>query len=289
MGRVGLFVASALLGAACAHHGFTDGTSVSRGSHNDGRLEDGVRLAVVGDGYRMPRTWAARGLHYGTEELVALIVRAARRVALEWPGSTLWVGDLSPARGGPSAWHRSHQNGRDVDLLFFALDDRGRPAPPPVEMIRFGPDGVSRPGITPRRYFDVARNWALVKALLEDPEVQVQYLFIYAPLERRLLDYARAQGEPIDLLQRAEAILHQPSDSAPHDDHLHVRIYCPPSDRVFGCIDHGPLRWWKKAYKYLSPRRLADLLPRIAAALSAQPFCRGMRLPPQSDRVAVAR
>jgi penicillin-insensitive murein endopeptidase len=35
--------------------------------------------------------------------------------------------------------------------------------------------------------------------------------------------------------------LKQPGDSARHDDHLHVRVYCTPSDRRLGCVDLGPM------------------------------------------------
>ncbi|MEO8214535.1 MAG: hypothetical protein ABI560_15140, partial [Myxococcales bacterium] len=48
-------------------------------------------------------------------------------------------------------------------------------------------------------------------------------------------------------------IIRQPSDSEPHDDHMHVRIYCDPNDRALGCSDHGPVRWWKKRWKYMTP------------------------------------
>jgi penicillin-insensitive murein endopeptidase len=81
----------------------------------------------------------------------------------------------------------------------------------------------------------------------------VQYLFINENLKQVLLDYARAHGEDPALLDRADALLHQPGDSLPHDDHLHVRIFCSQNDRPFGCSDRGPIRWWKKRYKYMPP------------------------------------
>lgn len=282
----GVALACLLAGASaagCAALGPTgDGTSVAYGFHNAGELIDGVRLPVRGDGYLIPGTWARRGLHYGTEELVALLVRAARRVELEAPGATLYVGDLSPARGGASAWHRSHQTGRDADLIFFAVDEAGHAAPPPAGMLVYGPDGMTattdRAGKPlasppPPRRFDVARNWALVKALLEDPAVDVQYLFIADHLESLLVAHAAATGEPEDLIRRAEAVLHQPGDSAPHDDHLHVRIYCPATDRVVGCRERGPVRWFKKSYKYLASRHLQRLLPPPVAEVLVRPFC----------------
>jgi penicillin-insensitive murein endopeptidase len=263
--------------AACAPlGGVNDGTSLARGSTSGGVLINAVRLPVRGDGYVIPQTWASRGLNWGTEELVTLIVRAARRVDKETrDGVPLYVADLSPREGGPSAWHRSHQTGRDADLIFFFRDDAGRPTAPPTQMIAFGPDGGSaatdgtgRP--IPRLWFDVERNWLLVRALLDDPVVEVQYLFVSTALRQKLLDHARAIGEAEDVIARAEMVLVQPSDSLPHDDHLHLRILCPASDRALGCRERGPLRWHKKLYKYAENQSLALGAGSLPVA---PPFC----------------
>ena len=53
-------------------------------------------------------------------------------------------------------------------------------------------------------------------------------------------------------MARAAFILHEPTDSEPHDDHMHVRLYCDPGDRALGCSDRGPVRWWKKSWKYMA-------------------------------------
>src|SRR5262245_58102888 len=82
--------------AGCAGLGMVDdGTSLSWGGTSGGRLVNPAELPEHGDGYQVPPTWASRGLSYGTDELVGLIVRAARRVQRDAPGSTLFVGDLS--------------------------------------------------------------------------------------------------------------------------------------------------------------------------------------------------
>lgn len=264
--------------ASCASlGGVDDGTSLSYGGSSGGWLKNAVRLPPKGDGYQIPPTWATRGLNWGTEELVGLIVRAARLVHREAPGPRLYVADLSPRNGGASAWHRSHQSGRDADLHFYALDEKGNPAPAPTFMPQFGIDGWTAATdaagkAIPRLQFDVRRNWLLVRALIEDPAAEVQYLFIYDPLKQLLLQHAREIEEPAELIARAEALLHQPGDSLPHDDHLHVRIFCPKSDRVLGCRDRGPLRWFKKTYKYLQSRNLT--LPDAARECMSGPFCR---------------
>jgi penicillin-insensitive murein endopeptidase len=268
-----------LLLAGCAAPGLlTDGTSVSVGTFSHGILRHGAKLPVRGEGYLISPLWAARESSYGTDELVTAIEHAARRVHREYPGASLQIGDLSTKGGGDSVLHRSHENGRDADLIYYALDPNGRPAPPADSMPRYfgdlrahapGPQehGVVFGPFSPRT-FDVARNWALVRALLEETQIEVQYLFINERLKQRLLDWARAHGEDEALLDRAQALMKQPGDSAAHDDHLHVRIFCSADDRPFGCADRGPIRWWKKRYKYMPPAATRGSLDELTSALT---------------------
>ena len=260
----------------CGRFLFTDGTSVSVGSFNDGALRHGRALPVKGEGYLIPELWRTRDARYGTDELTRAIARAARRVRREYPGAVLGVADLSRKGGGGSEHHRSHENGRDADLIFYAVDERDKPVAPADAMPRYGIDLRARPPapskdvvygpFSPRR-FDVKRNWSLVRALLQDPEIEVQYLFIHEALRARLLDWARAIDEDPALVDRASAIMHQPGDSLPHDDHLHVRVFCAADDRAFGCVDRGPVRWWKKRYKYLPPSRQEEAAEAVAQLL----------------------
>ncbi len=276
--------------AGCAGPGlFSDGTSVSIGTFTHGALRHGAHLAEKGDGYVFPTLWAVRDTRYGTDELVEALAHAARRVRREYPGALLGIGDLSSRGGGDSVLHRSHENGRDADLIYYAVDDKGRPVPPADSMPRYSaadlkartplpPEhGVVYGPFTPRT-FDVRRNWALVRALLEEPRIEIQYLFINNRLRDRLLAYAAAEGEDPSLLDRATELLHQPGDSMPHDDHLHVRIFCAQDDRAQGCSDRGPVRWWKKRYKYMPPQQrlrpddLADTLAMLLTARSWRGF-----------------
>lgn len=99
--------------------------------------------------------------------------------------------------------------------------------------------------------FDLQRNWFFVRALLTDPEIEVQWIFIQRDLAARMLEHAGLMGEDPALLARAAFVMHQPSHSDPHDDHMHVRVFCDPHDRAYGCADRGPVRWWKKRWKYM--------------------------------------
>ena len=106
-------------------------------------------------------------------------------------------------------------------------------------------------GAVPAVRFDARRNWAFVRALLSDPESEVQWIFIHRGLAAALLHEATRAGDDPALVARASFIMKQPSDAEVHDDHMHIRFYCAPADRSIGCVDKGPVRWWKKMWKYM--------------------------------------
>jgi penicillin-insensitive murein endopeptidase len=241
-----------------------DGSSVSIGTTGEGTVRSPVELPFDGDGYMVPTRWRLRHSNYGTDELVGVVVRAARAVERALPGGTAPIGDLSRRAGGASIEHKSHQSGRDVDVFFYAVDAGGRSVTPGEAMVRYGVEGqavrwspahgFAPPAApVPAYRFDAARNWAFVRALLMDEDTEVQWIFIQRALGALLLRAATEAGEDPALVARAAFILHEPTDSEPHDDHMHVRLYCDPSDRWLGCSDRGPVRWWKKEWKYMAP------------------------------------
>jgi len=285
-----LALSSGCLGAGL----LSDGTSISGGTFNDGYLRRGRRLPPQGDGYVIPQLWQVRGANFATDEMVTAIRRAAKRVAKEYPGAILGVADLSIPGGGESPLHRSHENGHDADLIWYALDENNKPVAPADSMPAYGRDlwakaphptpNVEFGPFTPRR-FDIRRNWALVRALLSDPDIEVQYMFVHTRLRTLLLNEGRRQHDDDELIDRAEALLKQPGDSLPHDDHLHLRIYCSPSDRSLGCRDHGPLRYWRKRYKYMPPPPRPDIGSRRLAKLFSTQLPKGLQL--GSDRTTL--
>jgi penicillin-insensitive murein endopeptidase len=179
--------------------------------------------------------------------LVNAITRIAAEVEAELPGGVLVIGDLGAKRGGQIPGHASHRSGRDVDLLFYALTPAGAPIPSPG-FVRYEADGLAIvQGTDDYVRLDVAREWLLVKKLVTDAEIGVQFLFISRPLEALLMDYARARGEPLELQYRVQTVMLQPGDSLPHDDHLHLRIACSPEEVQAGCSGGGPYWEWLPA------------------------------------------
>jgi len=235
----GLLATLALL-AGCAELGVvSDGTSISVGKPNRGRILDAARLPDRGDGFLTREIWKTRGNRYGTDELIDLLTGVSSRLVPQTNGVRVVVADLSGRVGGAAPqWHRSHQSGRDVDLLYFVRDKDGKPVEPEV-MHAFRPSGAARDGSGVN--IDVPRTWLLVRELVTAPEAPVQYIFMYEPIAVKLLEYAQQRGEPPAVIARARKALKQPGDSAPHHDHLHVRIYCSSQDRGYGCVDIGPV------------------------------------------------
>ncbi|MBK8251565.1 MAG: penicillin-insensitive murein endopeptidase [Polyangiaceae bacterium] len=250
----------------------------SVGLPHDGRLLLGKELPREGEGYRVI---CYDGLHYGTSRLVNVIERAAARVALERPGgSPLAVCDLSAPGGGRLSRHRSHQSGRDVDLLFYALTPDGRPSM--VQFVRFGTDGLAEPVPGSFVRLDIERQWLLVRALLTDPQSAVQWMFIAHPIEALLIEYARARGEDPELVWRAEQVMIEPWDSLPHDDHIHLRLACTPDEAIAGCLGGGPYWPWLSPIPQLAPLDDAALFDAIAGDLAAP------QDPKSSSKVATA-
>jgi penicillin-insensitive murein endopeptidase len=221
------------------------GLKGSVGLPHQGVLTDSAELPLSGPGYRRYRPFGTR--NYGTPQLVSAVIRAGQAVQRELPNSPpLVVGDLSARWGGKVSGHSSHRTGRDVDLLFFATNLEAIPVTSPG-FIHFGADGLSRLSSGTYVALDVHRNWLVARALLTDPTIDVQWLFVSRDVEAFLIDHARALGEDSTLVLKAERVLHQPRDSANHDDHFHVRIACAPDERALGCEGGGPAWPWLRA------------------------------------------
>jgi penicillin-insensitive murein endopeptidase len=214
--------------------------ATSLGTTSAGMLCEGVDLPDRGEGFLRGRP--GEETCAGVPRLVEALVHAAGAMQRTFPGTEdLRIGDIGAPHGGHHPRHASHRAGRDVDVLFYVEDAAGRPLRSAgfVAFSRFGtafsPDGDLY-------FFDDARNWALVRTLLTDPSIEVQWIFVSRGLKTRLLRYALGHESDPDVLFRAAYVLQQPENARPHDDHFHVRIYCSEAERAAGCRDVGP-RW----------------------------------------------
>jgi len=219
--------------------------SLSCGRTNRGRLSDPAVMPYRGKGFVIPQPWRSRGLRYGTDELVGLLKRAAAKVTQVCPGAVLGIADLAKRYGGPAEHHRSHQSGRDADLLYYAMGMRGKPFYPDKHMPVFRKNKRAHDCSSPEkrkrialRFFDVRANWAFIKAVLTDDQVIVERVFMATRIRDWLLAYAKKTGESRRLIRRARKTLMRPRDSRAHADHMHLRIGCSKRDAVRGkCVD----------------------------------------------------
>lgn len=233
--------------------------SRSLGSSTSGSVAQAVALAPVSEHWRILTRQRARDLAYGSEALISLLQDAAKKVADKHPQSVMLVGNIGREHGGPIRYSVSHNNGKDADIGFYTTDPEGRSVDAP-DLLIYNDDGRSRAYDGYYR-FDVPRNWSLVEALMESSAAELQYLFISNGLRALLLDYARAEGVSETLIAKAETLLRQPGVRAPHDDHLHVRIYCSREDILAGCEDFGAMHAW-------APRRQLGSRAGVEHALS---------------------
>ncbi len=221
-----------------------DAPSLSLGTPGKGKLKRGRKLPLKGRGYRVIPQTRDRGFVYGTSELIGLIKRTGARVGRKTK-STLAVGNLSRKGGGDIPQSVTHNSGRDVDLLFFALDSDGEP-------IRVGFIGFDRSleskWMGEKVTFDVARNWTVVETLLRDGKAQVHSILVARWLKKPLLAHAKKIRAPKWIRGRAKAVLHQPARSASHSDHFHVRIACAKHERLEGCLNAGRLPDWVRTW-----------------------------------------
>ncbi|HVU03380.1 MAG TPA: penicillin-insensitive murein endopeptidase [Polyangiaceae bacterium] len=249
------------------------GIQGSVGAPHHGVLTTAKELPEQGEGFVRYRRNGPN--HWGNPRLVDALMSAARRVAKDVPGGApLVIGDLSAKDGGKIPRHQSHRSGRDVDLPWYVTT----PASVPVQnpgFVAMGADGLAKlenGGGYVR--LDLPREWLLVKTLLEATDVDVEWMFCSREVEALLVDYARARGEPDELVFRAETVLWQPGDSLTHDDHIHLRIACSAEEAVFGCEGGGP-RWeWLRPFPELAAaeeRALVESLGDGPAPLVEEP------------------
>jgi penicillin-insensitive murein endopeptidase len=220
-------------------------------------------------------------VRWGLEPLVTMVDRAARAVRRQFPEAITSVGHLSREGGGGIERHRSHESGRDADIGFFVHGSNGRQLLA-SHFVQFRGDAtaVGWPGA----YFDDAKNWALVAALIGDEPAHVTHIFVASPLRARLLAYAERVGAPLALRVRAAEVMQQPHGALPHDDHFHVRIACP--GHMTGCVENPLVRGRSPALPHESlprgRRRPAAAGVAIASKRPASPLSHAPAAPAEA-------
>ncbi|MBL8918157.1 MAG: penicillin-insensitive murein endopeptidase [Myxococcaceae bacterium] len=177
--------------------------SISMGFVEEGRLINGVPFPTD-DAW----TVVSPDATWGTHETVDFVAAAIRQVKAWHPDAPpLRVNQISAREGGYLRPHKTHQNGRDVDLGFYY------------------PGGQTVRVREREKVIDVALNWALVKALVLHGDVQ--FILVDQRVQKVLEAHARKAGEDPAWL---DSLFHAGRGSIlqharRHRDHFHVRYF----------------------------------------------------------------
>lgn len=194
--------------------------SESLGFANKGSLEGGRVLREEGPGFIH-----THGESWATDETITLLMFALGEVLRDYPDTAgVVIGSLSKEGGGPLPPHKSHQSGRDVDIGFYAINNR--------QLRSFEH--------LPPEEIDFEKTMWLIANLVATGRVQM--IFVNYSLQPHLYEAAQALGYdegqldllfqyPRDLKSKKGIIRH----SAGHVRHLHFRFVCPLEDE--NCTD----------------------------------------------------
>nr|WP_255208223.1 penicillin-insensitive murein endopeptidase [Myxococcus sp. AM009] len=152
---------------------------------------------------------------WATEETVNYLAEAIRDVRARFPNAPpLRVNGMSHKEGGYMRPHKSHQNGRDVDVGFYY---------PTVDPIRTR---------AREHVIDVALNWEFIRSVLVKTDVQM--ILVDRRVRKVIYDHAVRVGEdkawldsifndgPTGVVRHARG----------HRDHFHIRFHNPRAQEL---------------------------------------------------------
>ena len=184
--------------------------SVSVGFVQSGRMINSVRFPDSPDW-----TVVSPEKAWTTSETVDYLTRVIRELRSRFPQAPLLrVNQISAKDGGYIRPHKSHQNGRDVDLGFYY------------------PNGNPVHVRARENYIDLTMNWALIRTLVTLTDVQV--ILVDRRVQKVLYDFALKSGEDKAWL---DSLFHEGENSLikharGHRDHFHVRFFNPRAQEL---------------------------------------------------------
>lgn len=186
----------------------THAVTASIGQPYHGRLLNGIPFPTQFPGYHV----RDESHTYTTPEVIGALLDGIEAVRTEFPDTCdLYIGDFSGPGGGASLHHRSHQNGRDVDVGMFAKGNR------PLDTLT----------VMNEQNLDAPKTWCLIENIIRSQ--RVQYIFLDISVQKILYNYALTKGYDQAYLDRVfgncrGALLQHVRN---HIDHFHVRFFTP--------------------------------------------------------------
>lgn len=190
------------------------GKAMAIGYYPRGCLAGGVELPVTGPTWQVMRV--SRNRNWGHPELVKFLERFAPLAAKATGWKGILVGDMAQPRGGPLPFgHMSHQIGLDVDIWFMPMPDHvlSKDEREKVSAINLVSDDWKH--LNPKTW--TPQHVAFIRTAAEQPEVE--RVLVNAAIKQEL---CRAEGS------KHLAWMSKVRPWYGHQDHIHVRLKCPP-------------------------------------------------------------
>lgn len=213
--------------------------TIAAGHPYHGRLINGVAFPSQFQGYLLRDPERS----YTTPEVVGTLLDAIDAVRAQYPQTAdIFLGDFSQQGGGWINHHRSHQNGRDVDIGMYAKGNRA----------------LDTFVLMTEENLDVPKTWCFVENLLRSQHIQ--YIFLDRRIQKLLYEYALSRGVDEGYLEglfanaRGSIVQHVPH----HQDHIHVRFYTPWSTMAarVGSSDNHQLTLIEMAQQAYLPKKV---------------------------------
>lgn len=198
--------------------------TMSIGTASCGCIAGAKKLALDGRHYQVMRP--SRNRYYGHPTMLSYLESLANRAyASGWNG--LLIGDINMPRGGPMpSGHASHQRGTDVDIWL-------QPAPAKrlslEEREKMQADSVLKldsAELDPQKWTEAHASF--VRAAAQDDIVA--RIFVTPAIKKALCKCKASDGSDTAWLRRL-----RPWEG--HDDHIHVRLFCPDGEK---CVEQEP-------------------------------------------------
>ncbi|MBS1959755.1 MAG: penicillin-insensitive murein endopeptidase [Bdellovibrionales bacterium] len=204
----------------------TRGDTSSIGFYSNGCVAGAHTLPLDGDGYQVMRP--SRNRYYGHPIMIQYVQDLA--ATLQAMDAPLLIGDMGQPRGGTMPYgHKSHQIGLDVDVWFWnhpeqeqrslTLDEREKL--PLLSVLN--ENGI----VDPKKFGEkqilklkVAAENDLVQRIFVNPAIKV---YLCSTLGEGDRDW-----------------LHKLRPWPGHDEHFHVRLYCPADEKQCTHQDEQP-------------------------------------------------
>jgi len=191
------------------------GPTQSIGTYWAGCIQGAQALPLDGPGYEVIRV--SRNRFWGQPTTIELI-KSLSEQARQHGQSHLYIGDIGLPRGGPMpTGHASHQVGLDVDIWFERSSQRPRLAPAQREnpllrsLVRADDTGIDDEVYSPQ-------HAELLRLAAEHPNTD--RIFVNRYIKERLCHNTTGN----------RSWLHKLVPWYGHDEHFHVRLYCPPGN-----------------------------------------------------------